>query len=378
MKRFFKVTAFILSLALTVLFLQNMVLIPWDAQDVQVSGFYSEPERSLDVVFTGASDMYTSFSPCGAYDKYGFTSYLYCVPRNTVAFWKPQVEEILLTQSPELIVIEVNGALYTDEDNLCTDENLHLFTDHIPSLKRRGRFVRETLSESDKPEYLFPYIKYHGNLSSLKSAALVFSDRLGFLLRGGLIMHGERAHFGHMKPKGKEPDLSELTGTLPVEEAYEERLRSFLSWAKEEVSCPILFLRTPHYLAEGENIQQEFFRRANRVEEIVSEYGYPMLQCDRIHKEIGLDASTDYFDPEHLNMQGQLKFTDYLGNILVKDYAVYPGELSDKDRQRWDDGVTMFNIYVQKGSAMTKEERAAMGRSLEYESGALKKLLSSP
>nr|MCR4907477.1 hypothetical protein [Lachnospiraceae bacterium] len=305
MRRFLKITAFLISLVLAVLFLQNMILIPWDAQDVQVSGFYAEPEQTLDVVFIGASDMYTAFSPCGAYGDYGFTSYLYCVPRNSVAFWRPQVEEVLQFQTPKLIVIEINGALYTDEENICTDENLHLFTDHIPSPAGRDRFIRNVSPEVNRAEYFFPYIKYHGNLSSLLKAVRIFSDRLSFIKRGGLLMHGERSHFGHMKTDEEEPDLKNATDTTPLSPLYEETLRSFLSWAETEVSCPILFLRTPHFITEKLELQQEFFRRTNRVEEVVGEYGFPMLQCDRYHEEIGLEAKEDYFDYEHLNMSGQ-------------------------------------------------------------------------
>ncbi|MCR4909493.1 MAG: hypothetical protein K5985_11740, partial [Lachnospiraceae bacterium] len=84
----------------------------------------------------------------------------------------------------------------------------------------------------------------------------------------------------------------------------------------------------------------------------------------------------DYFDYEHLNMSGQLKFTDYLGKILVSDYNVIPGELSEKERNRWDKGLIMFRKYAETGMSMSKEEKAGMGRLLEYESSALVKMLS--
>ncbi len=379
MKRCGKTAAFVLSVILLVFSLANLVLLPWDAMDIQFSGFYAEPSRSLDVVFIGASDMYSAFSPCKAFEEQGFTSYLYCLPRNSAAFWKTQVEEILSSQTPQLVVIEINGALYTDELDYCTEENLHLFTDHMPSFQSRERLIRTFVPQKDRAAYFFPYLKYHGNLSSFAKTLRVLSDRIGYFSRGGLLMHGERGHFGtfHPKSEDQETDLHSVTQTLPMEPVFEEGLRDFLAWAAEENPCPVLFLRTPHFITQNRTLQWEFFLRSNRVEEIVREYGFPILRADRLAADIGIDSTKDYYDPEHLNISGQQKFTGYLSRFLAEEYGVRGDGHTEETLSRWADGVRVFHSYIKTVPAMPKEERKRLDELLEYESSALIRILKS-
>ena len=60
-----------------------------------VEGYYQEPLDSLDVVFIGASDIYTSFMPGRAYEQHGFTSYLLASESITSEGVKTAVKEIV-------------------------------------------------------------------------------------------------------------------------------------------------------------------------------------------------------------------------------------------------------------------------------------------
>ena len=69
-----KLISLLLIVSLFTLFLQNFVLCHIDHNKLRIDGFYLEDENSLDVVLTGASELYTGFSPGLAYEKFGFTS----------------------------------------------------------------------------------------------------------------------------------------------------------------------------------------------------------------------------------------------------------------------------------------------------------------
>ena len=87
----------------------------------RVSGFYQEPEKSLDVVLIGASDIGRAYCAGLAYRDYGIRSYPFVINGDDVHVWKYQLSEVLAHQKPDKIVIEVNGALYSVESPKAPD-----------------------------------------------------------------------------------------------------------------------------------------------------------------------------------------------------------------------------------------------------------------
>ena len=58
-----KTACFFLTIMVSCLLLQQYLLRNVDHNSLRVEGFYQEERDSLDVVFIGASDIYTSFMP---------------------------------------------------------------------------------------------------------------------------------------------------------------------------------------------------------------------------------------------------------------------------------------------------------------------------
>ncbi|MBQ9504858.1 MAG: hypothetical protein IJU93_07605 [Lachnospiraceae bacterium] len=346
----------ILAIILAVYFLQEFVVMPWQPRDVQISGFYKEDRDSLDVVFIGASDMYTAFSPALAYDKFGFTSYPFAPPRNSDGMWQLQVDEILRTQSPKLIVIEVNGALYTEADELVTEENLRLFTDHMPASQHKNELIETYVNKRDRINYYIPYLKYHGNITSLRDALNTMYERLSFEGRGGLYMKGERTHFETQSFENEIWATEDDNEELDMEPGHETALRGFLDYCQAKVDCPVLFIRAPHYVTEGEEVTLEFFHRANRVGSVVSNYGFDFINFDKLHSEIGLNYDEDFHNSEHLNINGQKKFTEYLGGLLVEKYGLADSAHSDGVRAKWERAVEYYNEFVRQGKALGEKD----------------------
>ena len=84
----------------------------YDYNVMRLEGFYSEPKNSLDVVFLGASDVFTDFSSGLAYDQFGFTSYPFAQDANPGIIYQSQLREVINRQNPQKIVVEINGFLY--------------------------------------------------------------------------------------------------------------------------------------------------------------------------------------------------------------------------------------------------------------------------
>ncbi len=374
-KRAVKTISLFAAVILAVLFLQSFAVMPWLTGDIQTAGFYGEDKGSLDVVLIGASDMYNAFSPVRGYKEFGFTSYPFAPPRNSVGMWQTQVEEVLRTQDPAVIVIEINGALYTEEDILITEDNLRFLTDHMPYSPVKKELIRNNVSRKDRINYYFPYLKYHGNITSPADLADVIYERLCYVKRGGLYMKGERTHFEIYSDEEPRWDTKDDDEQLPMEAAHEAALRAFLDYCRENADCPILFIRTPHYITDENEVTLEFFHRANRVGEVVQDYGYEFINYDKMHEELGLAGDRDFHNPDHLNACGQEKFTDHLGKLLKEKYGAGSRGHSEKVTKEWDRAVRYHDEYLKEGWELYYSGEAD-GEMLEFYESESQKLLN--
>ena len=133
-----KLSCFFLAIILTVGFLQDFYLRNLDQNTIHLDGYYYEKEDSLDVVLLGASEVYTGFSSGMAYDKYGFTSYPYATESITADGMMLALKEIVRTQKPQMILIEINSYLYGNFEKNQDNVNVRKLVDNIP-LGKIGR-----------------------------------------------------------------------------------------------------------------------------------------------------------------------------------------------------------------------------------------------
>ena len=180
------IISLVLALAVTLLFLQEFILCNPNHNNERVRGFYLEDKDSLDVIVMGSSEVYCAFAPGLNYQECGFTSYPFATEGNTVRNFKAMYNEILRTQDPKLIVIEINGALYSDA-NIERDANLRRVSDNIPLNENKTQLIDDWVSEN-KIEYYAPFIKYHGSWDKLGntfawSISLLQDQLRGYTLR---------------------------------------------------------------------------------------------------------------------------------------------------------------------------------------------------
>ena len=109
-----KIICLLLTVTLTLAFLQTYVLRKLDHNMTRLDGYYRQEQGELDVVLLGASEVYTGFSSCRAYEKYGFTSYPVASESLTTDGMMLALKEIVRTQKPKLLLIEPNAYLYKE------------------------------------------------------------------------------------------------------------------------------------------------------------------------------------------------------------------------------------------------------------------------
>ena len=174
LKRFMKIASLVLAIVVAVLFLQAFVLVGSNKNYMKVRGFYQEPRDSLDVVLMGSSDIYTAFSSGQAYEEQGFTSYPLAVEANPSDLWMYSLKEIQRTQDPQLVVIEINGALYPGPVSVQGHVHDECLLDYAPLTLNKIKAVRG-LDTDDPLPYFLPIIRYHGlwqDMDSLDDSAV--------------------------------------------------------------------------------------------------------------------------------------------------------------------------------------------------------------
>ena len=340
--RILKITALVLLVTVCSLLLQEFFLCHSDNNRERIKGFYLEDKDSIDVVFIGASEIYCDYAPTLAYRDYGFTSYPVATQGSTIGNYITAIKEAVRTQHPKLIVIEINGALYNEKD-LNNESYRRNYIDGIPLNQNKIDYINKYVTDN-KIEYYLPIIKYHNNWTKLphgvKWDLAIDLD----LLRGYTIMKGVKNMPSFFDLDGKKvynTDKKELKKTSPLEEQSETQLRELLDFCKDE-NLNVLFTRFPHAVVKKELYR---FRRSHTVENIIKEYGFDYITFDPLIEEIGLDPEKDFYNSEHLNIYGQVKFTNYICEYLVDDYSVTPSVLTEKQKKEWDRCARYYDAY---------------------------------
>ncbi len=347
----------------------------WDED--RIDGFYREPEDTLDVVFIGASDISRGFSAGVAFEEYGITSYPFTINGDAVYAWEAQLDAVISRQHPDKIVIEINGALYSSSDeekyqmHRSAVERLAI---HLPllspdRLQLIGQYLRETKDYGAALRLLVPLYEYHSHQpESFRGAAAVILDNLlrctdnggVTTLRGYENLTGKTA-VGKLLPDKEKAALREK-----LDPAYEKELRRFLSYCRKTYpEVELLFIRMPHLIEEKDKRGKTMCGRSNTIGAIFSEYGYDYINYEYLRSRIGIDDQQDFYDSNHLNVQGMYKFTRFFSQYLLqsgvtpsvvrKENGGISTQLTDRELQQWEHTAKMTDLFVQYCGLLTRQ-----------------------
>lgn len=348
-----KVLCLLLALALTFLALQEFVLCRADHNRQRLKGFYLEDGQSLDVVVLGASEAYSDFAPGHAYNKCGVTGYVFATASNSILNYKSQLKNILSRQNPDVIVIELNGAVYGDEEEDYKEANLRNYSDNVPLDGVKLEWMQQNVKENHA-EFLFPMLKYHGVWTDFPDNMLyqktIWQDKArgynylkGILNETTIFKSTQRSMNRILSRSGK--------SKKPLTATEEQGLRDLLQYCKDQKLSNVVFARFPHIVVRR---TFERFERGNTVGDIVAEYGFDYLNFERDYDQTGLSEQTDFYNLDHLNVYGQKKFTEYLTNILKERYSLSARKLTEAQQQEWSTCGKYYDAYFRYSDGQIK------------------------
>ena len=295
------------------LLLQRFVLVHYDGNRMRLDGYYLEEKDSLDVVFIGASDCYASFAPGLAYEKFGITSFSYATASATAGAAKTMVKEVMRTQNPQKIVIEINAFLY-GFDNENKVSSVRNYIDNVPFNENKLEYLQsgavpvdpskveqfnQPVIESTKDEaqstdntepmapeveqptvpvtddlieYYLPIVKYHGTWNDYpEPSGKYLTQMVTQHTDGATKLKGYRTQTAKFTPDPEYPcinnTLAKNNKKLALIPEYDAMLREFLQFLKDEKIDNVLFIRTPHMVDKSTYGR---FKRANEAGEMIT------------------------------------------------------------------------------------------------------------
>lgn len=268
--------------------------------DAEAHGVLGESPYSLDVLFMGDSEVYTSLDPLQMYRAQGFTSYDVSTSAQKLPYTYSLLDQALQGQSPRVVVLETNMLFrkFTVDDALW-----RTLADTFPILEHHDRWksLRPVdLTARAKATWTDPHKGFRSNDAVRPSSAK-----------------------GYMKPS------SDRAAIRPLNRWYLERI---VERCREHGACVVL-LSTP-------STKNWNFKRHNAVQNLLDEHpdwtDVSYLDLNLAQKEVPIDWASETRDGgDHLNRSGAKKVSAYVGSWLQERYGL-PDHRDDAYYYAWN------------------------------------------
>lgn len=352
-KNILKAVAFLVLFLIVFSAVSTPLVISGDDDEYQwMAGIYEEREDSLDAVYLSSSNCYAFWNPVIAWERSGIAVFPFVCSSQPLIAAEYLVREARKTQPDALYIINTNtlgddlvAGKDAPPDNLAqgeetgsnfTDVVMHRVLDYLPFSFNKLNLTHylcdaAELSFSERLEYYFPIIRYHDKWESLTE--LNFDRELN-TVKGADTRYWYFSHIYDVTDAYYVPEES-----LPISELMTDSLTSLCDYLEEE-AVNVLFVTVPR--AEKNEGEPE---RISTVNDMLRERGFEVLDLRDKKDEIGLDTTVDYYNVNHTNIHGSMKFTYYLSDYLIENYG-FEDKRGDDDYAEWDQAVTDYDVYL--------------------------------
>lgn len=268
--------------------------------------FYDEPKNSIDVLMVGGSQIMCSLWPVGIYDATGLTAYNFSTWSQPVWVSYYYIKEALRYQKPQVVFLDVFGALY--DRTYMTGVDVDLVSDDFAQLLRPSlnllalNLTRRRVQVTPKNWYeYFNIAKYHSRITELTW------DSFAKLLRDdSTAAKGYGPFFAREEYSGYTLPVTQETAELyPYAREY---LIKTIQLCRQK-GIRLVFIKLPHIADEND------IALLNTIRALAAEYGVDFLDyCST--DALGLDMAADFSDHGHLNNYGAKKATQAVAAYL--------------------------------------------------------------
>lgn len=319
---------------LIVYFIWNMVFSYLWTDENSIKQFYDEPKNSLDVVYIGSSNAYTSFNTVYAYNKYGFVTGMLSSDSQPFNALKYLIKESEKYQNPNVYVIDL--VMSTSDSQHVEEGAIRKVIDAMPQsinrIQMADEMVKETstIKNEDLPFYYFSFFTYHDTWKYIED----FDMKNRSLYKGFLLSSSTLISSPQSQPKWPDEVAKEI-GELQTKEL--DKLLEYIKGEKLKVLFVMPIICTGY----------EMMTKYNKVFEIIEQNGFEVINMNTLTDKINFDYEKDMYNGYHLNVYGATKFTDYLGNYLDDNYLL-SDHRNDINYNTWNSEYQRFTIDYEK------------------------------
>lgn len=315
-----------------------------------ITGFYAEPDDTLDVVMIGTSGTFSAYCPMEAWDQFGFTSYNFCINVLAVNAIPYSITEIMKTQTPQVLVIDcypfiAGQTTYNITSSEQNDGGMRYNMDAFRYSANRTALIRNTLPAGyHKFLYYFDLFKYFG------------SSKIDFSY-ADWEKHDVSKGYNPLSWDAVTLNRTDITQELPLSEELDSYFNELLDDCAN-CDCRVLFVYYPYALItptrEIGYSGDEALEVVNYMGRKATERGFDFLNMAEYYAEIGINPARDYWGYGHFNILGAEKITAFFGRYLSEQYGLTdkranPGYQEwQKDYREWEPMRAQFETDTEK------------------------------
>lgn len=303
-----------------------------------VKRFYKEEKNSLDYVFMGSSAAQCDICPPVIWNESNLTGYCFSVTAANSDIYLSMLKEIVEYQPNAVIFVDMDGF-----DSYIDDYNAKSMW--IDSMNRNKNWF-DTINKVDSEnrlEHYFPILKCHKDIydfkdSLQKTIARSFSDITDYS-KGSVLINEKRLNDEEMdnlvvleNNKTKEIELDENSTNILIE---------FCDYCKDN-KIKVIFCDLPKAYCDKEkyNDIQQYEGKYEYCRKIIEKYGFNLINFNSMDNVCEF-TKEDFADSYHLNQQGTMKLSSYIGNYLKDKYTF---NVKDEDIiNKWNED---YNIFI--------------------------------
>ena len=328
-----KAVAFLLIFCTCFFQVQGVLTGNEDSRDNRrITGFFEERDSSLDAVFVGSSTTYAFWSAPYAWYEHGLAVYSLSSIMQPIQAARFLIDDAKKRHPDAVFIVNITSVhpegskhseydlrfLHGIFDNYPLTLNKYKMMDYLCDLGGHG--IKERM------ELIFPIIKYHSRWNEL--TAFDFDKKPDSYKTGN-------TYGSFLK------NTEDVTLRSDLEEGLYQSMVELMDYCEKE-KIKVLFVVSPQSLDNKERIGMQ-----NTLVEMLEERSFDVLDFRKLDKEAGIDYRTDFYDTEHTNIHGAIKFTNYISLYLKEKYGL-ENKREDENYSDWEKASVSYFEKIAK------------------------------
>lgn len=265
-------------------------------EDPLTNGVLAERKNTIDVVFLGDSECYSTFIPLKIWNDHGITSYVCGTTEQVLSYSYELLTKTEKKQDPKIVVLETNTVF---------------------------REVTSTKAFINKAEGLFSVFKYHDRWKNLQPKSWqinenkIYDERSkGYLFN--TIVNAASTQ-GYMTPTNEKE-------AIPTDNVkYVKKIRDYC----RKNGAELVLVSVP-------STKNWNYAKHNAIAELSDNLGIEYVDMNTLRKEIPIDWKNETRDKgDHLNYYGAVKATSYIGKYFEAS-GLFESKKNDPEYAEWN------------------------------------------